>query len=141
MTGGSAFGLTVRAHRRRLGLSQEDLAERIGVSTSTIGKVEAGRINQPRPVTVRLLADAFGLTDDARDTFCQAANGAPAVARVVTQLPPDVHPFTGRTEELAELDALLAHPGQRPTVAVISALSGMAGIGKTALAVHWARRA
>ncbi|GIF23044.1 tetratricopeptide (TPR) repeat protein/transcriptional regulator with XRE-family HTH domain [Actinoplanes tereljensis] len=141
MTGGSAFGLTVRAHRRRLGLSQEDLAELVGVSTSTIGKLEAGRISQPRPTTVRLLADAFGLTDEARDTFCQATDGTPPVARVVAQLPPDVHPFTGRAEELAELDALLAHPSERPTVAVISALSGMAGIGKTSLAVHWARRA
>jgi tetratricopeptide (TPR) repeat protein/transcriptional regulator with XRE-family HTH domain len=143
VTGGRAFGPTVRAHRRRLGLSQEDLAERIGVSTSTIGKVEAGRISRPRPATLRLLADAFGLTGDARDTFCQASGGGPdrpAVARVATQLPPDVHPFTGRAEELARLDALLAGPGERPTVAVISALSGMAGIGKTSLAVHWAHR-
>ncbi|WP_250033839.1 ATP-binding protein [Paractinoplanes maris] len=140
MTGGSAFGLAVRAHRRRLGLSQEDLADRIGVSTSTIGKVEAGRISQPRPATVRLLADAFGLTGEARDTFCQGADGEPAPAQVAAQLPPDVHPFTGRTDELTRLDKLLAAPGERPTVAVITALSGMAGIGKTSLAVHWAHR-
>jgi tetratricopeptide (TPR) repeat protein/transcriptional regulator with XRE-family HTH domain len=143
MTAGSAFGVAVRAHRRRLGLSQEDLAERIGVSTSTIGKVEAGRISQPRPATVRLLADAFGLTGNARDSFCQGADGGPdrpPDARVVAQLPPDVHPFTGRARELARLDALLAGPSGRPTVAVISALSGMAGIGKTSLAVHWAHR-
>jgi len=68
VTGGSTFGLAVRAHRRRLGLSQEDLAERIGVSTSTIGKVEAGRISRPRPATMRLLADAFGLTGDEQET-------------------------------------------------------------------------
>jgi tetratricopeptide (TPR) repeat protein/transcriptional regulator with XRE-family HTH domain len=146
VTGGSAFGLAVRAHRRRLGLSQEDLAARIGVSTSTIGKVEAGRISTPRPATVRLLADAFGLAGDARDAFCQGVDGAPDQPtvpdqpRVPAQLPPDVHPFTGRAGELAELDALLADPGERPAVAVISALSGMAGIGKTSLAVHWAHR-
>jgi tetratricopeptide (TPR) repeat protein/transcriptional regulator with XRE-family HTH domain len=146
VTGGSAFGFAVRAHRRRLGLSQEDLAERIGVSTSTIGKVEAGRISQPRPATMRLLADAFGLTGDARDTFFQTAESPPdrpsgfQVAGPAAQLPPDVYPFTGRAEELAKLDALLALPSDRPTVAVISALSGMAGIGKTSLAVHWARR-
>jgi tetratricopeptide (TPR) repeat protein/transcriptional regulator with XRE-family HTH domain len=143
VSGGSAFGLAVRAHRRRLGLSQEDLAQRIGVSTSTIGKVEAGRISQPRPATMRLLADAFGLTGEARDRFCQTAGIPPARPsgfQVAAQLPPDVYPFAGRAEELAELDALLAVPSERPTVAVISALSGMAGIGKTSLAVHWARR-
>ncbi|MCY1138022.1 tetratricopeptide repeat protein [Actinoplanes sp. Pm04-4] len=140
MTGGSGFGLAVRAHRRRLGLSQEDLAERIGVSISTIGKVEAGRISQPRPATVRLLADAFGLTGDARDSFCQGADEVAPAARPATQLPPDVHSFTGRADELARLDALLAGSGTRPAVAVISALSGMAGIGKTSLAVHWAHR-
>ncbi|WP_433301582.1 ATP-binding protein [Actinoplanes sp. CA-030573] len=142
--GASAFGLAVRAHRRRLGLSQEDLAERIGVSTSTIGKVEAGRISRPRPATMRLLADAFGLTGEARDSFCQTAGGPPptqpAPTRPPAQLPPEMFPFTGRAEELARLDALLAMSGDRPTVAVISALSGMAGIGKTSLAVHWARR-
>ncbi|MCU7725287.1 tetratricopeptide repeat protein [Actinoplanes sp. KI2] len=143
MTGGSTFGLAVRAHRRRLGLSQEDLAERIGVSTSTIGKVESGRIRHPRPVTMRLLADAFGLAGEARDTFCQTAEAPPDPPSgfpVVAQLPSDVYPFTGRAAELARLDALLAVAGERPTVALISALSGMAGIGKTALAVHWARQ-
>ncbi|SDT77176.1 Tetratricopeptide repeat-containing protein [Actinoplanes derwentensis] len=132
----------MRAHRRRLGLSQEDLAARIGISISTIGKVEAGRISQPRPVTVRLLADAFGLTGAERDEFCQGADGAPTTAapRVASQLPPDVHPFTGRAEELTRLDTLLDGAGGRPAVAVISALSGMAGVGKTSLAVHWAHR-
>jgi len=55
------------------------------------------------------------------------------------QLPTDVRGFTGRQHELAELDALLDVPGQPATV-VVSALSGTAGIGKTALAVHWAHR-
>lgn len=66
---------------------------------------------------MRPLADAFGLTGDARDTFCQAADGAPdrpSVARVAAQLPPDVYPFTGRAQELARLDALLAGPSERP---------------------------
>jgi DNA-binding SARP family transcriptional activator/tetratricopeptide (TPR) repeat protein len=50
------------------------------------------------------------------------------------QLPADVPDFTGRTAELAALDAL---PGGSARVAVIG---GPAGMGKTSLAVHWAHR-
>jgi DNA-binding SARP family transcriptional activator/Flp pilus assembly protein TadD len=56
------------------------------------------------------------------------------------QLPVDVHAFAGRAEELARLDAVLAGAGRPPGAVVISALSGTAGVGKTALAVHWAHR-
>jgi DNA-binding SARP family transcriptional activator len=62
------------------------------------------------------------------------------------ELPPDVAGFTGRLAELAALDRLLlsprSHPGKATaTAAVISAVSGTAGVGKSALAVHWAHRA
>jgi tetratricopeptide (TPR) repeat protein len=60
---------------------------------------------------------------------------APATPR---QLPPDIPGFTGRHEALTELDTFLSHPAG--TVA-ISAIAGAAGVGKTALAVHWAHRA
>jgi len=56
------------------------------------------------------------------------------------QLPLDVYGFTGRTGELARLDAILANAGRQPTAVVISAIAGTAGVGKTALAVHWAHR-
>ncbi|SFR10805.1 Tetratricopeptide repeat-containing protein [Lentzea waywayandensis] len=51
------------------------------------------------------------------------------------QLPPDVAHFTGRTPELDALDAQTSG-GTRPVI--ISAIAGVAGVGKTALAVHWA---
>ena len=63
---------------------------------------------------------------------------APAAMPVPAQLPPAVPGFAGRRGELARLDGLL--PGQAATAAVIAALSGTAGVGKTALAVHWAHR-
>ncbi|MFD9795994.1 BTAD domain-containing putative transcriptional regulator [Streptomyces sp. NPDC059070] len=64
----------------------------------------------------------------------------PPAFPVPRQLPPDVASFTGRTAYLRELDALLNQydgPGQ---TLVISSVSGMAGVGKTALAVHWMHR-
>ena len=62
---------------------------------------------------------------------------------VPAQLPLAVAAFTGRARELAWLDRLLDGSGARPdgpTTVVISAVSGTAGVGKTALAVSWAHR-
>ncbi|MCY1145036.1 BTAD domain-containing putative transcriptional regulator [Actinoplanes sp. Pm04-4] len=56
------------------------------------------------------------------------------------QLPLDVRGFTGRSDELAQLDETLATADDQPTAVIVSALSGTAGVGKTALAVHWAHR-
>ena len=59
------------------------------------------------------------------------------------QLPAGVANFAGRVAELAALDAVLdggpAAPGDGAGV-VISAIGGTAGVGKTALALHWAHR-
>jgi DNA-binding SARP family transcriptional activator len=68
-----------------------------------------------------------------------ASAPAPAPA-TPAQLPLDAFGFTGRVDQLAQLDAML-DPADGPTTAVvISALSGTAGVGKTALAMHWAHR-
>jgi DNA-binding SARP family transcriptional activator len=57
------------------------------------------------------------------------------------QLPAAVRPLAGRQRELARLDALLGHdPGIEDAPPVVSVIVGMAGVGKTALAVHWAHR-
>jgi tetratricopeptide (TPR) repeat protein len=60
---------------------------------------------------------------------------------VPRQLPANVAHFTGRDAELAKLDALLTHDDTaQPATMVISAIAGTAGVGKTALMVHWAHR-
>ncbi len=71
-----------------------------------------------------------------------AAPGPAAPRPVPRELPADVGAFTGRGSELADLDAFLpaAGPDGAPGPVVISAVSGTAGAGKTALAVHWAHR-
>jgi DNA-binding SARP family transcriptional activator/tetratricopeptide (TPR) repeat protein len=56
---------------------------------------------------------------------------------VPAQLPADIPHFTGRDEPLRRLDALLSSAGAGTGAVVIS---GTAGVGKTALAVHWAHR-
>jgi len=75
-----------------------------------------------------------------------AALGPPAAVTVAgpehiwaapAQLPGDVDAFTGRVGELAALDKL-AHPAG--PAGMVICVSGTAGVGKTALAVHWARR-
>ncbi len=75
------------------------------------------------------------------------ASGQPS-GQVPHQLPADVSAFTGRAAELAALDEFLLPPAssdetglRASTAAVISAVSGTAGVGKTALAIRWAHRA
>ncbi|HEX6519474.1 MAG TPA: tetratricopeptide repeat protein [Streptosporangiaceae bacterium] len=68
----------------------------------------------------------------------------PPAAPVPRQLPPAVPAFAGRRAELASLDAAMiaGQDGEEGVgTVVISAVSGTAGVGKTALAVYWAHRA
>jgi DNA-binding SARP family transcriptional activator len=62
-----------------------------------------------------------------------------ALPHVPRQLPVTVRHFTGRETELSALNRMVDEAGTGGTV-VISAIDGTAGIGKTALAVHWAHR-
>jgi transcriptional regulator with XRE-family HTH domain/tetratricopeptide (TPR) repeat protein len=141
--GGRLFGDLVRTRRRQLGLTQEDLAAKAGLGVRTLRNIEAGRILRPRPDTLRALADALGLDSAEREAFylSTADRGPQDPGRPTpAQLPPDVPGFAGRREHLARLGGLLSGTGSPPTAVVISAIAGTAGVGKTALAVHWAHR-
>jgi DNA-binding XRE family transcriptional regulator len=140
------FGDHVRSHRRRAGLSQDDLSQKAGVDPKTIRNFEAGR-TVPRLSTVRRLADAFGLTGIERERFFESAQATPAAPTdhrggsvVPVQLPPDLPGFVGRRVELDRLDHVLAAAERSLPTVLISAVSGTAGVGKTALTVHWAHR-
>jgi tetratricopeptide (TPR) repeat protein len=64
----------------------------------------------------------------------------PAPLPVPRQLPAEVSHFVSRQAELAEMDRKLAAGTDQPSVMVVSAIAGTAGVGKTALAVRWAHR-
>lgn len=65
---------------------------------------------------------------------------AGSAAAATRTLPPDAASFTGREPELTKLIAAVAEAAIAGEVAAICEIGGMAGIGKTALAVHVARQ-
>ncbi|MEU4419944.1 BTAD domain-containing putative transcriptional regulator [Actinoplanes sp. NPDC024001] len=98
----------------------------------------------------RLLAEELGIEPGRplrelhrRILDGEAASDAPAEIQVPgppapRQLPATVNHFVGRGGALARLDACLPTAGDAAPVAVT--ITGAAGTGKTALAVHWAHR-
>ncbi len=127
--------------RKAMGLTQEQLAERLGVERTTVVRWERGQ-TQPMPWLRPRLARALRVSADRIEELL-AAGTTPAsprgrVAVVPRQLPAAVADFTGRAAELQALMRMLdqAGPGAPGTV-VISAIGGTAGVGKTALALHW----
>jgi tetratricopeptide (TPR) repeat protein/transcriptional regulator with XRE-family HTH domain len=139
------FAGVLRGLRTGAELTQEELAEAAGVSPRTVSDLERGLATTPHKDTVRLLADALQLGGSARVEFEAAARGhvvpgrarGRGVAAATRTLPRDVASFTGRQHELAELADAAAGAGG---VVSIHAIGGMAGIGKTAFAVHAAHR-
>jgi tetratricopeptide (TPR) repeat protein/transcriptional regulator with XRE-family HTH domain len=140
----AAFGALLRRLRADAGLTQEQLAEAAGVSTRAISALERGINKTARRETARLLASALGLAGQAREAFEAAAAGrAPGSipgGRAAQTLPRDIASFTGRDIELAALDGAVTATAARGGIVGICAIGGMAGIGKTALAVHAAHR-
>jgi transcriptional regulator with XRE-family HTH domain len=111
-------------------LTQEQLAEQAGLSVRTVRYLEAGQHSAPRPQTRRLLVAALGaLTEN--DGF----------RPVPAQLPADSTQLVGRNMEVQHLDDLRRNrSGAARRAPMLVVLVGPVGVGKTALAVHWAHR-
>jgi tetratricopeptide (TPR) repeat protein/transcriptional regulator with XRE-family HTH domain len=140
--------------RRDSSLTYRELAARTGWSQTAIAEYFTARTLPPTdrfdalievlgatPAERRALADARDRVEEANR---QAKKRRPAVhaepPALPRQLPAAPRWFTGRTRELARLDAALAGPPEAGGPVVISAIGGTGGIGKTWLALHWAHQ-
>jgi tetratricopeptide (TPR) repeat protein/transcriptional regulator with XRE-family HTH domain len=152
-----SFAGLLRRLRTGARLTQEELAEAAGVSPRSVSDLERGINRTARKDTALLLADALSLTGQVRALFVAAARGrAPAAdvlaagggraesggsaAAATRTLPRDIGSFTGREAELSRLLAALSGAAGDDGLAGIYAIDGMAGVGKTTLAVHVAQR-
>jgi transcriptional regulator with XRE-family HTH domain len=70
------LGALVRAARGRAGLTQEELAERAGLTAQSIGSIERGVTLSPRADVLERLLDALGLTPDEERALRAAARAA-----------------------------------------------------------------
>ena len=137
-----SIGTWLKQERLAAGLTQEDLAAKSGVSVRTISNLEGGRTGKPYPRSLQLLTAALGLPDaDGTEqlTRLRAGRADSASPEIPRQLPAAVRHFTGRRTELDTLTDLL-DAGAAAGAVTITAIDGMAGVGKTALAVCWAHR-
>jgi predicted ATPase/DNA-binding XRE family transcriptional regulator len=133
-----AFGVLLKHYRAAAGLSQEELAERAGLSRRGISDLERGSHQLPYPSTIRRLSQALDLTRAEHARFVSAAAGDASgadrrTARRVSRIPVPPSSFIGRQSDLAELSRLL-HTYRLVTV------TGPGGAGKTRLALEFVRR-
>jgi len=150
-----SFAGLLRQLRAEARLTQEELAEAATLSPEAVSALERGIHRTAHKDTAVLLAGALGLPEQVRIVFVAAARGrAPTAAvlaarqeatlgafqaAVTRALPRDNSNFTGRQAELAGLMEVLTAAASGGA-AGICAIDGMAGIGKTTLAVHAAHR-
>jgi transcriptional regulator with XRE-family HTH domain len=138
-----SFAEVLRAHRLAVGLTQEAVAERAGLSVHAIQKLERGVTHPYRDTTLRLVT-ALRLSEPDASRFKEL--GQPAARHRLDDrhahevdipiTPPDLPvPFTsfvGRQDDLAEICMTL-----RKTR--LLTLTGVGGCGKTRLALEAAR--
>jgi len=87
-----SFAGLLRRHRREADLTQEELAERAGLSVRLIGNLERGERHVPRKETIQLLADALRLSAEERTIFARAARRS-SLARVSAGAPSSTSPM------------------------------------------------
>lgn len=151
----SQLGPLVKRFRLAAGLSQEELAERSGVSARAISDFERGLRSVPRLETVRMLADALALSDDDRSALLAASRpevlsqrketplpSPPSAAPRSTAIPLGARPLPvpldqliGRDEDIARTTSLLLSQQVR-----LITLTGPGGVGKTRLSLAIAER-
>jgi transcriptional regulator with XRE-family HTH domain len=135
----SHLGLLLKRHRLAAGLSQEELAERAGLSRRGISDLERGARRMPHPATLRRLAEALGLAEGDHTALLNAA-GVPGSGtldrdailvdgQVRHNLPLQLTSFFGRRQEIADICREMTMRRQL-------SLTGPGGVGKTRLALE-----
>ena len=128
------FAFVLRRLRESRSLTQEELAERAGLTAKAIGALERGERRRPYPHTVRSLADGLALDDDERSALVAAVptrdavprvGSAPPVGQVVASTPSASAPPTSTMSEAdagstasappAPIAALAVSPAGPPT--------------------------
>ena len=124
-----AAGPALRARRIATGLTIDALAARSGVSPRTIGAIEREHIRRPHPPTLAAIAGALGLESAARARLDATLRAASPALDGACALPWPAPQFTGRAGDVAWLSETVRAGNT-------ALLYGLAGVGKTALAVH-----
>ncbi|WP_246001947.1 ATP-binding protein [Allorhizocola rhizosphaerae] len=115
------------------GLSLRNLARQSGLSSSSLSRYLTGQLVPPWEAVVALCRVVGRDPRPLRALWAEASKAGAAPAPRRNDLPADLLDFTGREAESARVAQLL-----RTTGAVV--IDGMAGVGKTSLAVHVAHR-
>jgi predicted ATPase/DNA-binding XRE family transcriptional regulator len=131
----ASFGALLRSLRLAAGLTQEELAERAGLTDRAIRRLEADPERRPQLHTVRLVAQALGLSEAERSRLLAAARPAEGDGAELTppSLPLTLTPLIGREDDAALMTLLLR---ERRLVTVC----GTGGVGKTRLALEIGRQ-
>jgi tetratricopeptide (TPR) repeat protein/DNA-binding XRE family transcriptional regulator len=133
----ASFGTVLKGFRTRRELTQQTLAEKLGVRRNTIGSWERGDFLPQSKTLVLELARHLNLDDEEIRQLLEASLTALAPHWLV---PLRRNPyFTGREEIL---EAMHTQLGFDQTVALTqsSALHGLGGVGKTQIALEYAYR-
>ncbi len=132
------FGILLSRYRAAVGLTQEELAERAGLSVEAISALERGVRTRPRSVTVAQLAEALHLSAEDRAALEQAARSTPVSAPDDQAVPEGDYlgarprgALVAREEEGERIRAIL--DAVADGVGHFLLLSGETGVGKTRL--------
>jgi predicted ATPase/transcriptional regulator with XRE-family HTH domain len=125
------FAERLRRLREGAGLTQEELADRAGLSGKAVSLLERGERTRPYPHTVTALAEALGLSNEGRSALVASVpRGRSSLAvRPSTYVGTPPTPLLGRERELREVASLLRGGTTR-----LVTLTGPGGVGKTRLA-------